>query len=89
MHTLEPASNGEYGKGQLWVQGPPGKDSDGSNPDLPFHLPADTYWLQGHDGQFVAIVPSLQLVMVRLGLTPDQLHYQPQAMLAEVIKGLK
>ncbi len=34
------------------------------------NLPADTYWMQGHDGQRVYVVPSAQLVVVRLGFSP-------------------
>ncbi len=34
-------------------------------------LPADTYWASGHDGQRVMVVPSEQLVVVRMGFTPD------------------
>ena len=34
-------------------------------------LPADTYWASGHDGQQVAIVPSADLVVVRMGFTPE------------------
>lgn len=33
-------------------------------------LPADTYWMQGHDGQRVFVVPSAGLVVVRLGFSP-------------------
>ena len=51
-------------------------------------VPADTYWLEGHDGQTVAVVPSRQLVVVRLGLTPAKYGYRPQKMLAELVKVL-
>ena len=44
--------------------------------------------MSGHDGQTVAIVPSKQLVVVRLGLTPSKLKYQPQRMLSQLIKAL-
>ena len=77
------ASGGRYGQGQVWRQGPPGQ-----NPDLAFKLPADTYWMLGQDGQSIAIVPSRELVLVRLGLTPERLHYQPQALLASILEAL-
>ena len=54
----------------------------------PYGLPADTYWMQGHDGQSIAIVPSRELVVVRLGLTPRALQYRPQALLAAVVRQL-
>jgi hypothetical protein len=51
-------------------------------------LPADTYWIQGKDGQSIAVVPSKQLALVRLGRTPQGLGYQPQAMLAAILKAV-
>ncbi|MCW5952508.1 MAG: serine hydrolase [Propionibacteriaceae bacterium] len=35
-------------------------------------LPADTYWASGHDGQRLMVVPSEQLVVARLGFTPEE-----------------
>ncbi len=85
MQPVVPASKGEYGAGQTWRIGPNARNGD---EEKPFGLPADTYWMSGHDGQTVAIVPSKQLVVVRLGLTPSKLKYQPQRMLSQLIKAL-
>lgn len=89
MRQPAPASGGQYGQGQVWRWGPSGDTPEGRNPDQRFQLPADTYWMQGHDGQSIAVVPSQQLVVVRLGLTPHRLLYQPQALLAAVAKALE
>ncbi|MER8952523.1 beta-lactamase family protein [Mesorhizobium sp. M0833] len=83
----EPATASKvYGKGQLWIEGPGDEENPGAG--LATGLPKDTYWMEGHDGQTVAIVPSEQLVVVRLGLTPARLGYRPQAMVAALVKAL-
>ena len=89
MRQPAAASGGKYGQGQVWRQGPQGATPPGQNPDLAFKLPADTYWMLGQHGQAIAIVPSKGLVLVRLGLTPERLNYQPQALLAAVIAALE
>lgn len=81
-------SKGEYAQGQIWRWGPQGATPVGENPDGPFNLPADTYWMRGHDGQAIAVVPSRQLVLVRLGLTPKALNYQPQRLLQALLEAL-
>lgn len=89
MREAAPASNGKYGRGQLWLEGPDGGDDAGNSSEQGIDLPADTFWLLGHDGQSIAIVPSQKLVVVRLGLTPSKLGYRPQAMVAALSKALE
>lgn len=86
MREKSPA-NDVYGKGQLWLEGPGDEDDPGAG--VAVGLPADTFWLQGHDGQTVAVIPSERLVVVRLGLTPARLGYRPQEMVAALVKALK
>lgn len=66
------ASGGDYGQGQLWLDGP----GEGGA------LPDDTFWLRGHDGQSVAVIPSRGLVVVRMGLTPSNEGYSPTPLVA-------
>ncbi|MBB3352752.1 hypothetical protein FHT70_002685 [Rhizobium sp. BK049] len=80
MRTPTAASNGRYTQGQAWLA--PGGSS------AAFGLPEDTFWLTGHDGQSMAIVPSANLIVVRLGLTPGWLGYQPQTLLKAVLAAL-
>lgn len=83
MRTPTASSGGSYTQGQAWLAGPGGGTS------AEFGLPQDTFWLQGHDGQSVAIIPSANLVFVRMGLTPSWLRYRPQVMLKEILNTLQ
>ncbi len=85
MREKAPAS-AVYGRGQLWLEGPGDEDRPGAG--VAVGVPADTFWLEGHDGQTVAVVPSKRLVVVRLGLTPSRLGYRPQGMVAALANAL-
>ncbi len=83
------AGPAQYSRGQMWLHGPAGQDAPaGQNPDAAFGLPADARWMLGHDGQAIAIVPSRERVLLRLGLTPSRLGYRPQRLLAELLRAL-
>ena len=58
----------------------------GENPDAAFGIPADAFWMSGHDGQNVCIIKSRQLVIVRLGLTPYAAGYTAQRLMQAVLK---
>ncbi|QPC88232.1 serine hydrolase [Mesorhizobium sp. NBSH29] len=89
MREPAPASQGEYGRGQLWLHGSDSGAAPGENPDHGFDLPADTFWLLGHDGQSVAIIPSKKLVVVRMGLTPSNLQYRAQGLVSALAKAVE
>jgi CubicO group peptidase (beta-lactamase class C family) len=78
-------SGGEYGHGMVW-RWATHSDKPGVNPDAAYGIPADTFWMSGHDGQYAAIVPSRQLVIVRMGLTPSRLLYHPEALVSAVLQ---
>jgi CubicO group peptidase (beta-lactamase class C family) len=82
------ASRGQYGHGLVWLWGSDAL-SPGKNPDTAFGIPADTFWMEGHDGQSIAIMPSRQLAVVRLGLTPALDHYQPQPLIKAILEATK
>ena len=51
-------------------------------------LPADTYFAEGHDGQWLVVVPSHQLVIARLGFTPTDIDDHVVSMAAELSAAL-
>lgn len=65
--TPSAASKGRYGLHWWLNRGPEGDDSRRQWPDLP----ADLFWADGFEGQMVAVFPSDELVVVRLGCTKD------------------
>lgn len=79
------ASAGQYGHGLVWLWGSDAV-TPGTNPDTAFGIPADTFWMEGHDGQSAAIIRSRELVIVRLGLTPAREHYQPQLLVKAILE---
>jgi CubicO group peptidase (beta-lactamase class C family) len=59
------AARGEYGA-QWWLNaGTPGNPDNRTYPKVP----TDSFQAEGFEGQFVFVVPSKQLVVVRLGLS--------------------
>ena len=88
MSTPVAASGGDYGHGMVWRR-LTHDDAPPAGPDAAHDLPADTFWMSGHDGQYVAIVPSRQLVVVRMGLTPEHDHYRPEPLVAAALRAVR
>jgi CubicO group peptidase (beta-lactamase class C family) len=83
--TVTPQSGGQYGA-HLWLTIPeflrPAYDSGAK-------LPEDAFYMLGHDGQMVAMIPSQDLVVVRLGLSRRRNAWDHEAFLANVLKAFR
>jgi len=76
--TPTSVSGGEFGA-EIWRHIP------GTNTESHNSLPADAYYMLGYDGQLVAVIPSRDLVVVRLGLTRPQDAFHPASLLSSMI----
>jgi len=63
-----------YGRGGVWLARGEG-----------FNLPADTFMLQGHLRQVIAIIPSRKLVILRMGLTREDIGYSVAKLLYAIV----
>jgi len=88
MRAPSTAAPQDYSQAQMWLHGPRAGTPPGQDPDAGFALPADTVWMNGHDGQAIAIVPSRELAVVRLGLTPSKLQHRPQRLVQALLRTL-
>jgi hypothetical protein len=82
--TATSASKGLYTQALTWKSAPAGADEQNAGT-----LPPDAFWLQGHDGQSVTIIPSEGLVVVRLGLTPGKFGYRPAELVNKVMEAAR
>ncbi|PDT54528.1 MULTISPECIES: serine hydrolase [Sinorhizobium] len=81
MRIPTAASGGDYGAGQIWLIENGTRAGTGN-------FPPDTFWMLGHDGQSIMLVPSLRLAVVRLGLTPGGGGYDVRKLQTAVIAAL-
>jgi CubicO group peptidase (beta-lactamase class C family) len=83
--TPAPTSDkGDYGA-QIWLN----KGAQGNPEARPFpRLPQDLYYFQGYQGQFVGIIPSQQLVVVRLGMMTKG-EWAHSEFLESILKAIK
>ncbi|MDH2352331.1 serine hydrolase [Bradyrhizobium sp. SSUT112] len=77
MRSPAPASDQGhpvYGRGQLWLAA-----------GLGFSLPADTFMLNGHLRQTITVIPSRNLVILRMGLTREDIGYSNAKLLQAIV----
>jgi len=75
-------SGGQYGA-HLWLAIPDFLRPV-SAPD--YALPQDGFYMLGHDGQMIAVIPSRRLVVVRLGLSRQRAAWDHSAFLHTLLK---
>ncbi len=81
MTKPHPASEGKYANGHIWRAEPNYKRVEEGD-----EFKGNVFWLAGHDGQSIAVLPDQNMVVVRLGLTPSKTGYFPSRLLSAVIR---
>ena len=78
------AKKGEYGY-QFWLNA--GEKNNTANRSYP-NCPTDMYYCDGYEGQYVFIIPSKDLVIVRLGLTQHD-NFDADKFVADIVASVK
>jgi len=78
------APKGEYGA-QFWLNA--GEKGNPKNRMYP-SLPMDLYYLSGYNGQVVAVIPSREVVIVRMGVTHDILSWPQEEFIRQVLESI-
>lgn len=75
--------SGVYGA-HWWLDLPSGRDEDGNLREGVAQLPEDAFFALGHDGQSISVIPSRELVIVRLGVTRDRNAFNLRKFIADI-----
>lgn len=79
------APKGEYGA-HIWLNR--GEDGNPENRLYP-KLPTDLYYFGGFNSQIVAVIPSRNVVIVRLGVTHDDKAWDVEQFMVDVLESIK
>jgi CubicO group peptidase (beta-lactamase class C family) len=78
------APKGEYGA-HFWLNA--GEKGNPKNRMYP-SLPTDLYYLSGYNGQVVAVIPSRDIVIVRMGVTHDKSSWPQEEFIRQVLESI-
>ncbi|MDD5170360.1 MAG: serine hydrolase, partial [Syntrophales bacterium] len=78
------APKGEYGA-QFWLNA--GEKDNPENRMYP-SLPVDLYFLSGYNSQVVAVIPSRDVVIVRMGVTHDKSAWPQEKFIRQVLESI-
>ena len=78
------APDGQYGA-HFWTNGFPGTNVR-ARPLM--GLPADTYYASGYEGQYIVIIPSHKLVVVRLGQTKSRKAWNMESFVSDILAAI-
>ena len=78
------APKGEYGA-HFWLNA--GEKGNPKNRTYP-SLPTDLYYLSGFNGQVVAVIPSRDIVIVRMGVAHDESSWPQEEFIRQVLESI-
>jgi CubicO group peptidase (beta-lactamase class C family) len=85
-YSTSPAAedpHGLYGA-HWWLDLPGSRNEDGTPRDDIAQLPEDAFFSLGHDGQSMTVIPSRDLVVVRLGITRNRSAFDLRQFIADL-----
>ncbi|MEM7147883.1 MAG: serine hydrolase [Verrucomicrobiota bacterium] len=85
--TPAPAAPNERYAAHFWLRlRPPSNDDPDKTPAAP--LPPDTFHMAGHEGQYLTLIPSEHLLILRLGLTRYPKSWNQEKFAANILSAL-
>lgn len=85
VRTPTPAAPRPLYGGQFWLNR---GDESGARKRMWTEVPADTFMALGHNEQIVAVIPSLDAVVVRLGWTPEGMDFDSNKYIGAIAAAL-
>jgi len=82
-YSLQPSSGNNGFGAHVWLSPPRWNDADAAG-----EIPEDDFYFLGHDGQMVAVIPSRETVIVRLGLTRAEGPFDHATLVRDVLAAL-